>query len=80
MTVADILEQVKQLSPDEQDALVQQILTLQTSPRASDFDYDEWFASIEAIREDIRQSHGGVFPKIDAISILRDIRDGEDDE
>lgn len=44
------------------------------------FDYEEWFASIEAIREDIRQSHGGVFPKIDAISILRDIRDGEDDE
>lgn len=46
----------------------------------TDFDYDASFASIEAIREDIRQSHGGVFPQIDAISILRDIRDGEDDE
>lgn len=44
------------------------------------FDYEDWFASIETIREDIRLSHGGVFPKIDAISILRDIRDGEDDE
>ncbi|HRF98988.1 MAG TPA: hypothetical protein PLZ51_27445 [Aggregatilineales bacterium] len=47
---------------------------------SADFDYEEWFASIEAIREDIRHSHGGVFPQIDAISILRDIRDGEDDE
>ena len=83
MTVMDILEQVKQLKPEERQTLVQEILSLIVDdPRHSfaGFNYDEWFAYIEAIREDIRQSHGGIFPQIDAISILRDIRNGEDDE
>jgi hypothetical protein len=44
------------------------------------FDYEAWFAQGEAIRERIKARPGGVFPEIDAIGILREIRDGEDDE
>ncbi|NUQ05389.1 MAG: hypothetical protein HUU31_15990 [Anaerolineae bacterium] len=43
------------------------------------FDYAVWFRDVESIRQQIRTAHGGVFPVIDVVSILRDIRDDEDE-
>lgn len=43
------------------------------------FDFDAWQQQIEALRGDIRSSHGGTFPSIDAVNLLRDLRDGEDE-
>jgi hypothetical protein len=69
----EIIEKFHQLDSEAQRRVREQINqeTVKTEP----FDYDGWFASIEAIREEIRQQHGGVFPRIDAIGMLREIRD-----
>lgn len=45
-----------------------------------EFDYEAWMRDIEAIRAEIRADNGGTFPQIDAVTLLREIRDGEDDE
>jgi hypothetical protein len=46
---------------------------------ASEFDYAEWFQTIEALRQQIRTSHGDKLPRMDVVGMLRDIRDGEDE-
>ena len=45
----------------------------------SSFDYAGWMAQVEAIRQQIQADHGNVYPAIDTVSLLRDIRDGEDE-
>lgn len=43
------------------------------------FNDASWSREIEAVRQQIRQSHGVVFPEVGAVGMLRDIRDGEDE-
>ncbi|MBL8154337.1 MAG: hypothetical protein JNM70_09150 [Anaerolineae bacterium] len=50
--------------------------TAQDSP-AAPFDYAGWMRDVENIRGKIRASHGGTFPNIDVVGMLREIRDGE---
>jgi len=45
----------------------------------SRFDYDAWFRHIEELRQAMQTQHGGTLPTIDVVSLLRDIRDGEDE-
>lgn len=59
--------------------LEQETAIQKTQPEKKPFDYSAWFADIEQLREQIRTNHGGVFPDIDVVGILRDIRDGEDE-
>jgi len=43
------------------------------------FDFDAWIARVEKIREQIRQENGGVFPQMDVVQMLHEIRDGNDE-
>jgi hypothetical protein len=45
----------------------------------SGFDYDAWFRNVEDLRQEMQTRHGGTLPTIDVVSLLRDIRDGEDE-
>lgn len=42
------------------------------------FAWREWFEGIETLRERLRAEHGGVFPDIDVVGMLRQIREDED--
>lgn len=71
----DILEKFRQLSPQAQ----QRVRALIEQETTTEFDYDTWFATISEIRQEIRGNHAGNMPEIDGVSLLRDIRDGEDE-
>lgn len=45
-----------------------------------EFDFAAWAHEIEAMRGEIRSAFGGRFPYIDVVGMLREIRNGEDDE
>lgn len=61
-------------------ALIEQAVALEIQPASSStFDYDAWVAQVEALRQQIRDSHGDKMPSLDTVGILRDIRDGEDE-
>ena len=79
----EIIEKFQQLQPaakqrvrmiiDQQaDAEAQQV-------RTSAFDFAAWQHSVEALRQQIRDSHAGKLPAMDIVGMLRDIRDGEDE-
>jgi hypothetical protein len=80
----EVLEKFRQLDKDAQARVRAAINEEAPTPiiRADrqNFDYDAWFREIEELREEIRSDHGGVFPSIDVVGMLREIRDGEDDE
>ncbi|MBC8098884.1 MAG: hypothetical protein H7Y11_05540 [Armatimonadetes bacterium] len=78
-----IIEKFQQLQPDAQlrvQALITQTMAAEPEPVAPPaFDFEAWVREIEAIREQIRISNGGVFPSIDVVGMLREIRDGDDE-
>jgi len=73
----EIIEKFHQLDKDAQ----QRVKTLiEQETEKSNFDFAAWVRDIETMREQISADHGGTFPHIDAVTMLREIRDGEDDE
>lgn len=77
----EIIEKFHQLDKDAQQRI--RVLIDQEAEseqgRVESFDYAAWLQDIEGLREQIRASHAGKFPSIDAIGLLREIRDGEDE-
>jgi hypothetical protein len=74
----EIIEKLHQLQPNAQRrilAVIEQELTSEAPP----FDYEAWFQEVEALRQQIRTSHGDLLPDIDVVGMLRDLRDGEDE-
>ena len=71
-----IIELFHQLDHDAQQRVRASILQ---ATDALPFDYDTWFNDVEALRQEIRASHGDHLPTMDVIGLLRDIRDGEDE-
>jgi hypothetical protein len=59
--------------------MIEQTLDEENSISSEPFDYEAWMERVKAIREKIREDNGGVFPNIDAIGLLREIRNGEDE-
>lgn len=72
----EIIEKFHQLDREAQQR-VRDLIVQETEATA--FDYHTWFHDLEALRLQIRASHGNTLPPIDVISILRDIRNGEDE-
>ena len=67
---------------DQLDAAAQQrvrALLVGNAKHDTPFDYDTWFQEVKAIRQEIRTNHGGDYPAINVVEILRDIRDSEDE-
>jgi hypothetical protein len=79
----EIIEKFQQLQPDAQQrllALIEQEIALKSrQDKASHFDYATWLRDVETLREQIQASQGNMIPADDVVSILRDIRDGEDE-
>ncbi len=76
----EIIEKFNRLDKDAQQRVRNFIERKAGAEQVStSFDYDSWIREVEAIREQIRASHGGTFPSIDAVGMLREIRDGEDE-
>ncbi|NJL54767.1 hypothetical protein HC928_05905 [bacterium] len=73
----EVIEKFHQLDEAAQQR-VRQIILQDTSSR-SPFDFDAWSREVEAIRADIRATHGGQQPAIDGVEMLRGIRDGEEE-
>ncbi len=57
---------------------VRAIILRETEPPAP-FDYAAWFRRMEELRSRVQQNSGQAFTAIDVVSILRDIREGEDE-
>jgi hypothetical protein len=78
----EIIDKFRSLDREAQKrvraAINEEGLVIRADPE--NFDYEAWFERGEALREKIRARHGGVFPSIDGIGMLREIRDGEDEE
>lgn len=74
----EIIDKFHQLDRHAQ-LRVRALIEGETEPdsTAAAFDYTTWMRDIEDIRGQIRASHGGTFPDIDVIGMLREIRDGE---
>lgn len=74
----EVIEKFYQLDKDARQR-VRTVIERETEADTKPFDFDAWVRDVEAIREQIRASNGGVFPFVDAVTLLRQIRDGEDE-
>jgi hypothetical protein len=76
----ELIDKFHQLDRDAQQR-VRLLIEQETdaTPHTAGFDFAAWQREVEAIRADIRVAHGGIFPQIDVVTMLREIRDGEDE-
>jgi hypothetical protein len=76
----EIMEKFHQLQPAAKQrvrALIEQETVAEVEHGA--FDYDEWFRTVETLRQQIRASQDNKLPPVDVVGMLRDIHDGEDE-
>ena len=74
----EIIEKFYRLDKEAQARVRAQIVQ-EAESKPSKFDWNQWFAEIDALRETARDEHGNL-PFVDAVTLLREIRNGEDDE
>jgi hypothetical protein len=77
----ELIEKFRRLDKEAQKrvrALIEQETDIQQGGE-SGFDYDAWFRDVEDLRQEMQTRHGGRLPTIDVVSLLRDIRNGEDE-
>jgi hypothetical protein len=72
----EIIEKFHQLPHDAQ-IRVRAMLAAEAANPA--FDFDAWVRDIETVRAQIRESGGSLVAGEDAIAMLRDIREGDDE-
>ena len=79
----EIIEKFHLLQPDAKmrvRALIEQEVASEGNKTDQlAFDYAAWLRDVEALRQQIRTSHGDKLPPMDVVRMLRDIRDGEDE-
>jgi hypothetical protein len=79
----EIVEKFQQLQPAAKQRvrmiIDQQVDAESQLAQTSAFDFAAWQDGIEAVRQQIRDSHAGKLPTMDVVGMLRDIRDGEDE-
>jgi len=72
----EILKKFQQLRPDAKQRVRDMIeLDLITAPSTTTFDYQAWIHEVEALRQQINHEQE---TSLDAVGLLRDIRDGND--
>jgi hypothetical protein len=77
----ELIEKFRLLDKEAQKrvrALIEQETDIQQDGE-SGFDYDAWFRDVEDLRQEMQTRHGGRLPTIDVVSLLREIRNGEDE-
>ncbi|MCA9903505.1 MAG: hypothetical protein KC547_06590 [Anaerolineae bacterium] len=78
----EIVDKFHKLDKDAQKRVLELIVQKAGSDEqagTAGFDYDAWFRDVETLRQAIRANHGEKLPAMDVVSLLRDIRDGEDE-
>ena len=78
----EIIEKFNQLQPDAKERVLARIghgADAKTHS-ALKFDFAAWSHEIDNIRQQIQASHEGVFPRVDVVEMLRELRDGEDED
>jgi hypothetical protein len=79
----EIIEKFHQLQPAAKlrvRALIEQAVASEFNQADGQaFNYAAWSRDVEAVREQIRTSHGDKLPPMDVVGMLRDIRSGEDE-
>jgi hypothetical protein len=73
----EVIEKFHQLDKAAQQR-VREVILRATEPPAP-FDYAAWFRRMEALRSEVQQRRGQELAAVDVVSILRDIRDSEDE-
>ncbi len=76
----EIIEKFHQLLPDAQQRVLAAIEQEIAGVEKPKFDFETWVQTVKAIRAEILANQLPGSPPIDAIGMLRDLRDGEDDE
>jgi len=77
----EVLDKFNQLDPVAKQRVKRKIQDedLTTDDRSSThFDFETWLARVDEIRERVRIRNGGVFPKMDVVQMLREIRDEDE--
>jgi hypothetical protein len=74
----EVLEKFHQLDQDAQRR-IRDLIVHEVAMDTRAFDYLAWLRDMEALRQEIRATQGEDAVPFDAISILRDIRDGVDE-
>ncbi len=79
----EIIEKFHQLPPAAKlrvRALIEQEVASEFNQAdVLEFNYAAWLRDVEALRQQIRTSHGDKLPPMDVVGMLRDIRDAEDE-
>ncbi len=79
----EIIEKFHQLQPAAKlrvRALIEQEIASEFNQAdVQEFNYTVWSRTVEALRQQMRTSHGDKLPSMDVVRMLRDIRDGEDE-
>lgn len=77
----EVLEKFNQLDPVAKQRVKRKIQDedFTTDDRSgTHFDFEKWLARVAEIRERVRLRNGGVFPKMDVVQMLREIRDEDE--
>lgn len=78
----EIIEKFQQLQPAAKQrvrlVIDRQADKVAQQAQASTFDFAAWQDGMEAVRQQIRDSHAGKLPTIDVVGMLREIRGDED--
>jgi hypothetical protein len=74
----EIMDKFHQLQPAAK-LRIRALIEQEAAKQAEAFDYHTWFNEVEALRQQIRANHENNLASLDAVGILRDIRDGEDE-
>lgn len=75
----EVIEKFHQLDEAAQRRVRELIINATGTTAVTIFDFEAWVADIEAMRQEIRASHGDQLPDIHVVDMLRGIRDGEDE-
>jgi hypothetical protein len=79
----EIVGKFHQLDPAAQQRVrhvIEQESTIAEMNDMPPFDYEAWFQDMEVLRQEIKDTHEGIMPSIDVVSILRDILDGNNEK
>lgn len=76
----EVLEKYQQLDPAAKQRVKRKIQEESTKVPTQDsqrFDYVAWLDRLDELHEQVQRNHGGVFPKVDTVQMLREVRDEE---
>jgi len=78
----EIMDKFHQLNPAARQRVrrwIEQETAVESESAVPPFNFAAWVGEINDLRQQISEQHGGAFPSVDVVDLLRGIRDGEDE-